>query len=213
MKPNYSPLLKSYVRDLVETVQPASQSRRSLLGAIAQHVAAEYRSREHVDLVFICTHNSRRSHIAQIWATVAAAHFELSGIDCYSGGTEATAFNPNAIAALCRAGFSILGAEGDNPEYLVTFAANRPGIVCFSKVFDDAQNPRADFAAIMTCEDADQNCPLIPNASRFALTYVDPKHSDNTADVQRRYDDCVDQIGAEMFWLMGRVQQLRGGKD
>ena len=50
--------------------------------------------------------------MAAIWARVAAYRAGFTEVETYSGGTEITAFNPRAVAALRRAGFRV---EGD-PE-------------------------------------------------------------------------------------------------
>src|SRR5690606_5396835 len=141
------------------------------------------------DLLFVCTHNSRRSHIAQILARAAALRAGLSDIATFSGGTEVTAFNPRAVSALRRAGFTIEDGAGDNPRYRVAVAAGLAPEEGFSKRFDDPPNPRAGFVAIMTCSQADAACPFIPGAAaRVAVPYDDPKDADGTADEASRYD-------------------------
>lgn len=72
------------------------------------------------ELTFICTHNSRRSHMGQIWAQAAAWHFGLNDVRTFSGVTEATAFNPRAVRALRELGVAIdVSQEADNPVYTV----------------------------------------------------------------------------------------------
>lgn len=156
-----------------------------------------------VKLNFICTHNSRRSHIAQIWAAAGAAYFGTPGVETYSGGTGATAFNPRAVAALQRAGFQIDNPGGKNPHYRVYFAEAHHPLICYSKTFDDPVNPKSGFAAIMTCSDADENCPFIPGAEfRLPLTYDDPKNADGTPEEAVRYDERVRQIGREILYAI-----------
>jgi arsenate reductase len=175
-------------------------ARKAQLGKLADYIAQQSgRAR----LNFICSHNSRRSHISQIWAAVGSAYFDLSGLETYSGGTEATAFNPRAVAALQRVGFQIDNPAGENPRYQVRFTALQPPLTCYSKTFDDPPNPKSDFAAIMTCSDADENCPLIPGAEfRLPLTYEDPKAADGTPEEAARYDEHVRQIGREILYAM-----------
>jgi hypothetical protein len=81
--------------------------RRQALDRLAGFIAERAASARSSRLTFICTHNSRRSQMSQIWAEAAAARFGVSGVETYSGGTEATAFNPRAVAAMGRAGFRI----------------------------------------------------------------------------------------------------------
>lgn len=138
-----------------------------------------------------------------IWAAVAA---RLAGlpISTYSGGTEATALNPRMVAALKRAGFRVENPGGDNPHYRVWFAGDVAPLVCFSKRYDDPVNPTAGFAAVMTCSDADENCPFINGAEvRIALTYEDPKVADDTPQEAERYDERLRQIGRDLIWALG----------
>src|SRR5690606_9602221 len=80
---------------------------------------------QEINLNFICTHNSRRSHLAQVWAQAAAAHFNIPNVLCYSGGTEETALFPKVAETLTNQGFNILKiTEADNPVYAIKFSEN-----------------------------------------------------------------------------------------
>lgn len=212
------PALQNYIEGLGDESDRIPENRRLLLTKLAGYITSKLESGRPVALHFICTHNSRRSHISQIWAATAAACFGLEGIRTFSGGTEATAFNPRAVAAMKRAGFQINvhDAHGENPHYFVSFAENRPPLECFSKTYDHPVNPGPAsrktghpededqaFAAVMTCAEADENCPFIPGAEfRLALTYEDPKEADDTPQERERYDERVRQIGREMFYAI-----------
>ncbi|MCG8328522.1 MAG: hypothetical protein MI974_12590 [Chitinophagales bacterium] len=199
------PQLQQYIQQFQDEAGLIPETRKIQLEQLASYLSNE-REQEFL-LNFICTHNSRRSHISQIWAATAAYHYGLTGVKTFSGGTEATAFNPRAVAAMKRAGFDIKSPGGENPHYEVTFADDVAGLICFSKTFDDAANPQRDFAAIMTCAQADEGCPFIPGASwRLALTYNDPKEADDTPEEQSRYDERVRQIGREIFYAFSLVQ-------
>ena len=163
---------------------------------------------ETTNLLFVCTHNSRRSHLGQVWATVAAHYFGIPRyIRTFSGGTETTAFNPRAVAALRRAGFRIEDKEGENPHYEVRFGENIESMECYSKRFDDVSIPVDNLVAIMTCSEADQDCPFIPGVDlRIALHYEDPKIADDTPEETARYDERCVQIAQEMFYLMSLVK-------
>lgn len=180
--------------------------RRDLLAELSQYIRRRRMAGEAARLIFVCTHNSRRSHMAHLWAAAAAATFGLD-VATFSGGTEATAFNPRAIAAMERAGFRIdKRTAGDNPTYVVHFSKHRPGITCFSKKFDAAPNPRKDFAAVMVCGEADAACPAVAGASaRFSIPFVDPKVSDGTPQEAATYDERCAQIAREMLYVMSRV--------
>ncbi|MGA1373243.1 MAG: protein-tyrosine-phosphatase [Flavobacteriales bacterium] len=165
------------------------------------------------DLVFICTHNSRRSHMAQLWAQAAAFHVGLNDVKTYSGGTEVTAFNPRAVAALERAGWTaeIEGTADRNPVRRLS-AAGVPAQRCWSKRYDDASNPPSGFIAVMTCSEADGACPVVFGASaRFSLPYIDPKISDGTPEESDTYDARSAQIASEMLYVMQTAARLRGG--
>lgn len=221
------PALRDYIEGLLDETNRIPENRQSLLTELAGYITGKLKAGQSVALNFICTHNSRRSHISRIWAATAAAYFGLEGIQTYSGGTEATAFNPRAVAAMKRAGFQINvhDAHGENPHYFVSFAENRSPLECFSKTYDHPVNPgpasqKSDhseddgraFAAVMTCAEADENCPFIPGAEfRLALTYEDPKEADDTPQERQRYDERVRQIGREVFYAMRLVKQ--GLKD
>ena len=158
------------------------------------------------ELTFICTHNSRRSQMAQLWASAAAAQFGIDGVRAYSGGTEVTAFNPRAVAAMGRAGFVIDDPGGENPHYRVTHAAESPTMECFSKTYDDPVNPSTGFAAVMTCSDADASCPVVPGAElRARVQYDDPKSADGSPEEASTYDARCLQIATEMLYLFSRV--------
>ncbi len=204
------PRLRAYVDDLTGEYGLIPAERRELLARLADYIVRRRRAGRPVRLHFICTHNSRRSHISQLWATVAAAWFDLDGIATFSGGTEATAFNPRGVAALQRAGFQIDHPGGDNPRYRVSFSDDAPPVLSYSKTFDDPVNPREGFAAVMTCAEADAGCPVVPGAEfRLALTYDDPKEADGTPEEAARYDERVRQIGRELFYALHLVGQLQ----
>lgn len=158
-------------------------------------------------MVYVCTHNSRRSHFGQIWAHVAADYFGIENVHTFSGGTEATAFNPNAIAAMERVGFSVKKKlEGTNPIYEVYHSEKAKPSICFSKVYDHPGNPSTDFAAIMTCSDAEENCPFIPGVElRIATTYDDPKAFDQTPRQNEKYDERCRQIAREAFYVFSKA--------
>ena len=159
------------------------------------------------NLVFICTHNSRRSHIAQIWAQTAASHFNVSNVNAFSGGTEATAFNPRAVDALRGLGFRIdLASNGTNPRYV--YSDTHPAFEVFSKKYDDAGNPVKDFAAVMTCSHADENCPVVVGASaRISLPFDDPKDFDGTDIESIKYTERSLEIGREILFAFSQIRR------
>ncbi len=186
--------------NLFENIPP---ERKELLKSFAEYISKKLKDEKEINLTFICTHNSRRSHISQIWAQTAAEYYGIPNIKCYSGGTEATAFNPRAVKAMQKAGFKIEKKDDSvNPVYHVSYSDEKEPVECFSKVYSDEYNPQKDFAAIMTCSDADENCPVVFGAeARFPIRYDDPKEFDNTELEEAKYDERVEQIGSEMLYL------------
>ena len=198
--------LEQSIQGLLPLVEELPEARRSALEQVASFVSSRRAKGDSTDLVFICTHNSRRSQMGQLWAAAAAAHFGIDGVRSHSGGTEVTAFNPRAIAAVQRAGFSVSNPGGDNPHYRISFDEAAAPLVCFSKTYDDPSNPSTDFVAIMTCSEADEACPVVFGAAlRAPIRYEDPKTSDGTPEERATYDERCRQIGAEMLYLFSRV--------
>lgn len=180
--------------------------RRQQLDAIADYVRQQAGRGQRVRLNFVCTHNSRRSHMAQLWAQ-AAADLHALPVATYSGGTEDTAFNPRAVAAVERAGMRVQRTtDGRNPVYHVRIAEGRPAMTCFSKAYASPPNPRSGFAAVMVCADADEACPIVDGAdARFAIPYQDPKAADDTPAEAATYDERCAQIAREMLYVFERA--------
>ncbi len=200
--------LQPVVREVHAETNLISAERKDALDQLAAFIDERRNNGGIAKLIFICTHNSRRSHTAQLWAQTAAHHYGIDGIDTYSGGTEATAFNPRAMAALQRAGFRVeTVTPGDNPLVSVRYATEADPMECFSKVYDQPPNPRKDFCAVMTCSEADQHCPIVFGVTeRIVISYDDPKAFDGTLEEEARYDERCRQIAREMVWALGRVR-------
>jgi len=198
----YNPLLQT-IASL--PIAPITSERKDLLEEMAQYLREKLRNGQEIRLNFICTHNSRRSQFSQIWAQTAAAYYGIEAF-CYSGGVEVTAFNPRAVAAIQRDGFKVVQKVGENPIYFVLFSDDAEPIVTFSKVYDDPINATKDFAAVMTCDHADENCPFIPGAEkRFPLRFEDPKSFDDSPQEKKMYSQRSHQIAAELFYLFEKV--------
>lgn len=203
------PQVTAYVKSRCSEFEQIPSERRAHLEELARYVKLGRSAREPVKLIFICTHNSRRSHLSQLWASAAAAHYRIKGVECYSGGTERTAFNSRAIVALERAGFVIEqgAAHPNNPHYKVVFASGMEPLVCYSKAYDSEPNPTSNFCAVMTCSHADTNCPIVRGAShRVRLTYEDPKIADGTHEEARTYDERCAQIAREMLFAFSLAE-------
>lgn len=186
-------------------ISEISTDRKAILQDVVDYIKNKMENDEPLKLNFICTHNSRRSQLAQIWAQTAADYYAVK-VACYSGGVEVTAFNGNAVEAILQAGFEVSKEGNENPVYLVGYSTSSEPIPIFSKLYDDIANPNKEFAAIMTCSDADENCPFIPGTDvRIPLLYDDPKEFDNTPQVAKKYHERSMQIAAEMFFLFSEI--------
>lgn len=195
--------LAAYCRALAMEFDEIPPQRRNILEKLSEYVVHKRQTGDPVRIIVICTHNSRRSHIGQLWLQAAAAWYGIGEVQTFSGGTEATAFNFRSVAALREAGFPLEQiSEGKNPRYRLMLPGSE-GVMLFSKKFDEAPNPRMTFAAVMVCTDADEGCPFVPGADgRFSIPYEDPKHFDETPLEASAYDERVRQIGREMFYVM-----------
>jgi arsenate reductase len=201
------PKIKNHCLQLTQKFDEIPDERKEILSQLSAHIKGQRQKNQAINLVYICTHNSRRSHLGQVWGAVAANYYGISGINTYSGGTEATAFNPNAIKALKTKGFEITElTQGQNPRYLVSFG-NDLSTTCFSKVYDDKENPSDNFVAIMTCSHAEENCPYIPGVDlRIGITYDDPKDFDGTPQQDEKYLERSNQLALENLYVFSQIE-------
>lgn len=182
--------------------------RTSVLEPLVAYIQDKIDTNQEIRLNFICTHNSRRSHLSQIWAQTMAFHFGVKNLFCYSGGTEATAMFPKVAETLLNQGFQILKlSETNNPVYAMKFDENQHPILCFSKAYFDEFNPKSAFGAIMTCNNADEGCPMVFGAeSRFPIKYDDPKAFDGTELMNEKYNERSLQIASEMYFVFSKLK-------
>lgn len=184
------------------------EERKKVLQPLLDYIQKKVNANDEIRLNFICTHNSRRSHLSQIWAQTMAYHFGIKNLFCFSGGTEATAMFPKVGETLTKQGFQIQQLSNENnPVYAVKFDENESAIICFSKTFDDAFNPTSGFAAIMTCSSADAGCPFIAGAEkRLPIRYDDPKAFDGTELMDAKYAERSIEIASEMYFVFSQIK-------
>jgi arsenate reductase len=197
------PKLSSTIHKAIELNIP--EERKEILQPLIDYIQHKIDSNQTVNLNFICTHNSRRSQFSQIWAQTAADYFGVP-TKCFSGGIEVTEFNERAVASIKRSGFSITSKGEMNPVYFISNSEDKEPIIAFSKLFDDPANRADQFAAIVTCSHAEENCPFIPGAEkRISVRYDDPKEFDDTPKETQMYDERSLQIAAEMFYVFSKI--------
>ena len=190
-------------------VQSISEERKAVLQPLIDFIQQKVNDRQDININFICTHNSRRSHLSQVWAQVASAHFNIPNVHCYSGGTEETSLFPKVAETLTNQGFNIFKiADTNNPVYAIKYSDNALPVIGFSKKYDSPFNPVSAFTAIMTCSQADGGCPFIAGAEkRIPITFEDPKISDNTQEQSKVYADRSLQIATEMFYVFSKINR------
>jgi hypothetical protein len=200
--------LQKYVAARVAEFDTIPAERRQVLRRLSRFIDDRLRENQPARLTFICTHNSRRSQLAQVWAATAAAYYGVPHVETFSGGTQTTEFNSRAIAALRRAGVVINQPQmTQNPHYDVRYRSNGPSLECFSKLYFSGPNPHSEFCAVMTCAQADKQCPAVIGASlRISLPYDDPKAFDNTPQEAAGYDERCRQIARELLFVFSNVQ-------
>jgi arsenate reductase len=188
--------------------QSISDERKVVLFPLVNYIQEKINEGEAIRLNFICTHNSRRSHLSQIWAQTMAYHVGLKNVSCYSGGTEATAIFIKVLETLTSQGFQVLKlSENENPVVAVKFADNENPILCFSKTYDHPFNPSTQFGAVMTCNNADDGCPIVVGAeARFPIKYDDPKAYDGTPLQTEKYAERSLYIAREMLWVFSQIK-------
>lgn len=205
---NFYPSLLEYIEERSTCFDQIPVDRKADLAKVADYIRECQAASKPSRLTFICTHNSRRSHLTQIWAQVAADYFGLNSVQTFSGGTEATAFNPRAVAAMQRCGLKIIADDpsASNPRYRVFTSDTSEPQVCFSKVYNAPPNPNSGYCAIMTCSQADEACPVVMGCElRMPIRYEDPKAADDTEFESQRYDERSAQICTEMLFMMSLV--------
>ena len=202
------PKLREYIENLNVNYSIISESRKSQLEQIAEYLSELISKGKDINIIFICTHNSRRSHIAQLWAWAASYYFGIPNVNTFSGGTEATAFNHRSVKAMTKAGFEINEIEvGGNPVFECSLSESGEKIKSFSKEFSHSSNPQSDFIAVMVCSDADEACPFVPGAAkRFSLPYDDPKKFENTDLEEIKYDAATMLIATEIFYMFSKIK-------
>jgi hypothetical protein len=208
-KKEFYPKLSTYCDKLSDEFIQIPEERKAELKDIANFIVEQRKEHKPTNLLFVCTSNSRRSHMAQVWSQIASYYYNIDSVYTFSGGTEQTRVNINAIDALNRAGIEIYSNNmGDNTLRYVRVGNKINPWVIFSKKYTDATNPKNNFAAVMVCSEADKACPFVEGAElRIGLPYQDPKEFDNSLLKEAKYDERCRQIAREMFYIMDFVSK------
>jgi len=198
------------IENTIKNLDPKTipEERKAILKPLTDFIQSKVSKNQEIRINFICTHNSRRSHLSQVWAQTMANYFNVRNVFCYSGGTEATALFPVAAETLQNSGFLVqVISEGQNPVYSIKYAESEHPIIGFSKKLDDDFNPKSGFAAIMTCDSANEACPFVPGAEkRIPITFEDPKAFDNTPQQAEKYKERSQQIATELLYVFSQIK-------
>lgn len=182
-----------------------SNQRKIELSLLSQYILNK--RGKTINLNFICTHNSRRSHLCQIWAQTMASYFKVNNLFAYSGGTESTAIYKTVLFVLEEIGFRINKiSESSNPIYAIRFDEVSSPIIGFSKKIDNEYNPKEEFCAILTCDSANESCPIVVGAeARIPILFQDPKVFDNSEFEILKYEERCRQVATDMYYIFSQI--------
>ena len=181
-----------------------SNKRAIVLNEIVNYINKKRSENKISKLNFICTHNSRRSQFCQFWATFFSNYYNIR-CEAYSGGTVETEVYKSVVNNIRDYGFNISFKECNNPIYSIKFKNVNLGNY-FSKFYYDFKNPKNEFAAIMTCSDAEKICPFVEGSEvKFYLPYEDPKKYDKSKSEKNDYKKTSEKIASEMNYLFYKL--------
>ena len=176
--------LDKYIDNLDEVILRDYQKSR--VKKISQELSGVINSCNKI--VFMCTHNSRRSQLSEVWANILSNRLNLK-LSFFSAGTEKTKVYKEVIETLCRVGVDI------NKEGKLNLTSNTINI--YSKTLDEIKEDK--FIGIMNCSDAEKHCPLDPRSKKnIKLFYDDPKKYDRTTKESDEYDRTCRLIASEL---------------
>ncbi|MDR6302024.1 protein-tyrosine-phosphatase [Mesonia maritima] len=200
--------LEELIQRLISQTASISEERRAQLDKLVEAIKTDISSFGIAQVMMICTHNSRRSQLGEVWLKTLIDYYNCKDIEAFSGGTEATAFHPTMIKAMTEVGFEFQQIEeGENPHYKLTSLRNPANYKSlFSKKYDDPFNTKENFIAVMVCSEADGGCPFVAGSShRISLTYEDPKIFDKQPNALEKYKRKVYEIGREMLYIFSKL--------
>ena len=208
-KQDLNPKLLTYCKSLPAEFNQINEETKARLNELANYISEQQKENKAINLLFVCTSNSRRSHMAQVWSQIASIYYDVKMVSTFSGGTEQTKVNKNAILALEKTGIELQSnQQSENPIWIATIGDEINPMVLFSKKYTDSTNPAENFGAIMVCSEADQSCPFVRGANfRLGLSYQDPKAFDNTPQQNEKYDERCRQIARDMFYVFSQIKQ------
>lgn len=200
--------LNNSIINLIKEFDLITETRKQELENLALVIDESLTQFGKAEITVICTHNSRRSQLGQLWIKVAAIHYGIKNIYTFSGGTEATSFNFRMVNAVKEYGFKVKQLdENTNPKYQIPLDETDESMdILYSKVYSENYNPQTNYIAIMVCSQADEGCPFVTGAfKRISLPYLDPKEFDDTELESIKYLEKVKEIGREMLYMLSKT--------
>ena len=203
--------LNNSIIELIKEFNLITENRKQKLENLALVINESLTNFGKAEITVICTHNSRRSQLGQLWIKTAAIHYGIKNIYTFSGGTEATSFNCRMVNAVKEYGFKVKQLdENANPKYHILLGEEDESMdILFSKVYSENYNPQSNYIAIIVCSQADEGCPFVAGASkRISLPYIDPKEFDDTEFESFKYLEKVKEIGRDMLYMTSKIKKI-----
>ena len=195
--------VREYSATLENEFDQIPDNHRQSLEQIGDYLLQKLQSNKDAKVLLISRHNSRRSHMGQLWLMTAAEYYGIGNVATFSGGIEPTELDSRVIRALKKCGFKISTTKrSENPTYLTS---NGPGnsYMVFAKQYNGGQNPTSDFIAVVLSEVVNKKLETIPGADKkVPMLYEDLENFDGSPEEERKYDEGCRQIARAMFYVM-----------
>ncbi len=218
------PKVREHADSLTTSFDMIDETHRLAGRKLVDWIAKNYRPGKPLDVVVVCTGNSRRSILGATMGNIAAAYYGMPEVRFHSGGTAPTAFNARTVNALKEIGVEVepTGKEAARGE-------PQDGESGLSRPLGNARRNgrrrrwkrrsfpstttirpirKQGFAALMVCGEADAACPFVKGAAlRVSMPYLDPKIYDGGAYESAKYAERRDDMGRLMLSVMMQARQ------
>lgn len=211
-----APELREYADYLTTTFDMIEPEHHASMDQLSDWIAKNWQPSSTLHVISTCTGNSRRSILGATMGNLAATYYGLDNVRFHSGGTTPSAFNKRTINTLKEIGFRVepTGEEAERgdpslPNDIFTVAWGE-GMECleFSKTYNDPSNPSSGFAAILVCNEADTDCPVLPGAAlRVSMIFLDPKSYDDGPYESKKYAERRDDICRTLLAIMANARR------
>lgn len=215
--------VRTHLDTLAAQVDRMDPGRRAAAMKLSNAIVSRFRPGTTLPVIVVCTGNSRRSIMGAAFGNASATNEGLNDIRFYSGGTEPSSFNTRTVSTLRSVGFEIAetgelvtaGAVGiANPIYLLSWGRSKQpvasvlGVKEFSKPYSHSENPQSGFIAVVVCDRADAQCPIVAGAvERISMPFADPKSADGTPSEAITYAASRDAIGTAMLFALSEARR------